>query len=85
MRPSDSPEQDAAAAVGVKRAEFGRFALENLFEISPDAIFITDGEGVIREANPRAKTLYRSASEGGIRRIAKIITLIHARGKWALP
>ena len=49
MRPSDSPEQDAAAEVGVKRAEFGRFALENLFEISPDAIFVTDGEGVIRE------------------------------------
>jgi formate hydrogenlyase transcriptional activator len=58
MRPSDSPEQDAAAAVGVKRAEFGRFALENLFEISPDAIFITDGEGVIREANPRAAELF---------------------------
>ncbi len=58
MRPSDSPEQDAAAAVRVKRAEFGRFALENLFEISPDAIFITDGEGVIREANPRAAELF---------------------------
>ena len=58
MRPSDSPEQDAAAAGGVKRAEFGRFALENLFEISPDAIFVTDGEGVIRDANPRAAELF---------------------------
>jgi formate hydrogenlyase transcriptional activator len=58
MRPSDSPEQDAAAAGGVKRAEFGKFALENLFEISPDAIFVTDAEGVIRDANPRAAELF---------------------------
>ena len=32
MRPSDSPEQDAAAAAEVKRAEFAQFALENLFD-----------------------------------------------------
>jgi len=58
MRPSDSPEQDAAAAGGVKRAEFGRFALENLFTISPDAIFVTDDGGIIRAANPRAIELF---------------------------
>ncbi|MGC2616098.1 MAG: sigma 54-interacting transcriptional regulator [Terracidiphilus sp.] len=58
MRPSDSPDQDAAAAAEVKRAEFAHFALENLFEISPDAIFITDAEGIIRVANPRSAELF---------------------------
>ena len=58
MRPSDSPDQDAAAAAEVKRAEFAHFALENLFEISPDAIFVTDAEGIIRVANPRAAELF---------------------------
>ena len=58
MRPSDSPEQDAAAAGRVKRAEFARFALENLFTISPDAIFVTDDGGIIRAANPRAIELF---------------------------
>lgn len=58
MRLSDSPEQDAAAAAEVKRAGFAQYALENLFDISPDAIFVTDGGGVIRGANPRASELF---------------------------
>ncbi len=58
MRPSDSPDQDAAAAAEVKRAEFARFALENLFTTSPDAIFVTDADGIIRAANPRATQLF---------------------------
>lgn len=58
MRPTDSPDQDAAAAAEVKRAEFARFALENLFTISPDAIFVTDSDGIIRAANPRATQLF---------------------------
>jgi formate hydrogenlyase transcriptional activator len=58
MRPTDSPDQDAAAAAEVKRAEFARFALENLFAISPDAIFVTDADGLIRAANPRAIELF---------------------------
>ncbi len=57
MRPSDSPEQDAAT-VNQGRAEFTKFAVENLFEISPDACLITDPEGVIRGANPRATELF---------------------------
>jgi PAS domain S-box-containing protein len=32
--------------------------LENLFEVSPDAIFVTDAQGVIRGANPRAAELF---------------------------
>jgi len=58
MRPSDSPEQDAAAAAGYDGAEFAHSALENLFEISPDAIVVTDAGGVIRAANPRASELF---------------------------
>ncbi len=58
MRLSDSPDQDAAATAEVKRAGFAHFALENLFDISPDAIFVTDAEGIIRTANPRATELF---------------------------
>ncbi|MGA7859497.1 MAG: sigma 54-interacting transcriptional regulator [Terracidiphilus sp.] len=58
MRPSDSPDQDAAAAPKHERAQFAHSALENLFDVSPDAIFVTDAEGVIRGANPRAAELF---------------------------
>jgi PAS domain S-box-containing protein len=58
MRPSDSPEQAAAAEPSQDRAELAQFALENLFEVSPDAIFVTDAQGVIRGANPRAAELF---------------------------
>ena len=55
---SDSPETSAAALARKQRAEFARLALENHFAISPDAIFVTDAEGVIREANPRASEMF---------------------------
>ena len=58
MHPSDSPNEDAAAAAASNRAEFAPSALENLFEVSPDAIFVTDAQGVIRGANPRAVELF---------------------------
>jgi formate hydrogenlyase transcriptional activator len=58
MRPSDSPEQDAAATAGTERAEFAQFALENLFDISPDAIIVTNASGRIRAANPSAAELF---------------------------
>jgi len=58
MRPSDSPERDAPATVKHVRSEFAKFALENLFEISPDAFLITDPDGIIRGANPRAAELF---------------------------
>ncbi|HSZ18130.1 MAG TPA: sigma 54-interacting transcriptional regulator [Terracidiphilus sp.] len=32
--------------------------MANLFDVSPDAIFVTDGAGVIRSANPRAAELF---------------------------
>jgi formate hydrogenlyase transcriptional activator len=58
MRPSDSPEQDAADAPQTDWAKFARSALDNLFTVSPNAIFVTDDQGVIRAANPRATQLF---------------------------
>jgi formate hydrogenlyase transcriptional activator len=56
MHPSDSPEQDAAARA--LRAKFAHSALENLFAFSPDAVFVTDANGAILDANPRAAELF---------------------------
>jgi PAS domain S-box-containing protein len=58
MRFSNSPEGDAADAAEVRQAEFAQSALENLFDASPDAIFVTDATGAIRGANPRAAELF---------------------------
>jgi formate hydrogenlyase transcriptional activator len=58
MRPSNSPEQDAAAKARQDRAEFAQILIENHFAISPDAIFVTDARGLIREANPRALEMF---------------------------
>ena len=58
MRPSDSPEESAADTPEKQVAEFAHLALDNLFEVSPDAIFVTDAQGVIRAANARAVELF---------------------------
>jgi formate hydrogenlyase transcriptional activator len=55
---SDSPEREAAVPAEVKGAGFAQFALEHLFELSPDAILVTDSAGMIRTANPRASELF---------------------------
>jgi len=58
MRSSDSPGWDAPTSPEQGNAEVSHIALENLFEFSPDAIFVTDAEGIIRDANPRAAELF---------------------------
>src|SRR5215469_5040182 len=58
MRPSNSPEQDAAALARQQRAEFARIVVDNHFAVSPDAILISDADGCIREANPRASEMF---------------------------
>ena len=58
MQPSDSPDQAAAEVPQQDRAKLARSALENLFDVSPDAIFVTDAQGIIRGANPRAAELF---------------------------
>ena len=47
-----------AATTEHDRADSARSALESLFDVSPDAIFVTAAAGVIRGANPRAAGLF---------------------------
>ena len=58
MRPSNSPEHDAATQARLNRAEFAQILIENHFAISPDAILVTDARGLIREANPRSLEMF---------------------------
>jgi PAS domain S-box-containing protein len=58
MHLSDSPERSTANGEVVRSSEVAKAALDNLFEVSPDAIFVTDAQGVIRGANPRAAELF---------------------------
>jgi PAS domain S-box-containing protein len=58
MRPSDPPEKATAATPSQDRATLAQTALENLFDVSPDAIFVTDAHGLIHGANPRAAELF---------------------------
>ena len=58
MLPFDSPKREASTGSSPDRSEFAQLALENLFEVSPDAIFVTDTQGIIRGANPRAAELF---------------------------
>ena len=43
---------------GKVSAEFAQFASESLFNLSPDAILVTDADGIIRAANPRSAELF---------------------------
>lgn len=51
------------ATAGVSGTEPARSAIPNLFDISPDGIVITDAQGVIRGANPRAAELFGYTQE----------------------
>ena len=54
---SRQPEQGAPTRQIPTTAQL-QSVLGNLFALSPDAIFITDSEGVIRDANPRSEELF---------------------------
>jgi PAS domain S-box-containing protein len=58
MGPFANPDQDAAAAGELVRGEFAQSVLKSIFEVSPDAILVTDSEGMIRGANPCAAVLF---------------------------
>ena len=61
MCPSDFLGRARAAE---ERTEpgFAQNTIEHLFEFSPDAILVTDGEGVMRAANPRTEELFGYSS-----------------------
>ncbi len=81
MRSSDSPDQNAADLPGLHRAEFATVALEKLFEFSPDAIFITDTKGVIRNANSRATELFGYAREEFLTMSVDALVPVRFRGR----
>ncbi len=58
MSTSDPSRIDEPLLLEDGQAEFAQFASANLFQLSPDAILVTDGLGVIRVANPRAAELF---------------------------
>jgi PAS domain S-box-containing protein len=81
MRPSDSPEAIAAAESEQEWAQFARTALENLFEVSPNAIFVTDAGGLIRSANPRATELFGYSHEELIGQPIEMLAPERLRGR----
>ncbi len=63
MRPPELPEQDATAEETPVEAGLAQFTIEHLFEFCPDAVLITDSEGIMRRANPRVEELFGYSSE----------------------
>jgi len=62
MCPSETPGRVPAAQERIG-PRFAQNTMERLFEFSPDAILVTDGDGVMRAANPRAVELFGYAAE----------------------
>jgi PAS domain S-box-containing protein len=81
MRSSDSPGWDAPTSPERGKTEVSRIALENLFEFSPDAIFVTDGEGIIRDANPRAAELFGYAPSEFVGMSVEALIPLRFRGR----
>jgi PAS domain S-box-containing protein len=62
MRSSNLPERDETVSAERARAEFAQLTLESVFAQCSDAIFVTDSDGTIRSANPKATELFGYAS-----------------------
>lgn len=73
MRLSDSPQKDAAAEPLQVGAQFADLVQESLFEVTPDAIIVTDSEGVIRAANLRAEELFGHKREDLIGKAVEVL------------
>ena len=57
MCPMDSPGRASTAEERIPQS-YAQNTIEHLFEFSPDAILITDGNGLMRAVNPRAEELF---------------------------
>ncbi len=78
MIPLDSPGRATAAQ---SRIEAGvAQTIERLFEFSPDAILVTDAQGVMRRVNPRAEELFDYTSEELIGKPVEILIPARFRG-----
>lgn len=58
MRHMKVGRQDAGAELSQTRNSVVRVVVENLFEVAPDAILVTDAEGIIRDGNSRVQELF---------------------------
>src|SRR6185437_13049226 len=63
MGPSDSPPEIGAAAQQRAALRFAQNTTDKLFEFSPDAIIITDSQGLIRDVNPRTVEMFGYSPE----------------------
>jgi PAS domain S-box-containing protein len=79
MGPEDSPGR-ANTEEELRRRGFAQNTIERLFEFSPDAILLTDADGVIRAANPRAEELFGYASEEILGEHVEILVPARFRG-----
>ncbi|MFP5276739.1 MAG: sigma 54-interacting transcriptional regulator [Acidobacteriota bacterium] len=62
MGPFEFPEV-AGSAQKRSPSRFAQSTIDKLFEFSPDAILITDGSGVVRDANPRTLEMFGYAPD----------------------
>jgi formate hydrogenlyase transcriptional activator len=81
MHPSDFPGRDAPGTAEERPAGFVQATIEHLFDFSPDGILVTDGEGKIREANPRATELFGYSKEELIGQPIEILVPQRFRGR----
>jgi formate hydrogenlyase transcriptional activator len=58
MVPLDTPEYDGPVSPEPVQSQTATFAYEDLFNLSPDAILVTDPQGIVKDANPRALGLF---------------------------
>jgi PAS domain S-box-containing protein len=79
MVPSDSYGRETAEEEN-KEPGFARSTIERLFEFSPDAILVTDQEGVMRAANPRAEELFGYTSQEILGRQVEMLVPARFRG-----
>jgi PAS domain S-box-containing protein len=79
MALSESPGQQTGALERA-RPGFAENTIQRLFEFSPDAILISDGNGVMRAANPRAEELFGYASEELIGQPVEMLVPARFRG-----
>jgi len=79
MGPPNFPGQHAAALERVGET-FAQNTIERLFEFSPDAILVSDANGVVRGANPRAEELFGYSSRELIGQPVEMLVPARFRG-----
>jgi formate hydrogenlyase transcriptional activator len=77
----DPSEFDESTTPEDAQALFEQFASETLFNLSPDAIVVTDAKGVIRAANPRTAELFGYAPDELIGLRVESLVPVRFRGR----